>query len=73
MKLKKKEKYLHIKTIGYITNNLYSWDFLMNSYDYILPVFLGIIHFLPIIPNDYLIDFKNNIENIYKNILLFNL
>ena len=68
MKLKKKEKYLHIKTIGYITNNLYSWDFLLNSYDYILPVFLGIIHFLPIIPNDYLIDFKNNIENIYKNI-----
>ena len=24
MKLKKKEKYLHIKTIGYITNNLFS-------------------------------------------------
>ena len=70
MKLKTKNKYSHIKTIGYITNNLYSWKFLMNSYDYVLPIFLGIINFLPILPIDYLKNFKNNLENIYKNISL---
>lgn len=70
MKLKIKKKYSHIKTVGYITNNLYSWEFLLNSYDYVLPIFLGIINFMPILSINYLKNFKKNIENIYKNISL---
>ena len=70
MKLKEKEKFNNIKTIGYITNNLYSWDYLMSNYDTILPIFLGIINFLPFVTKKYLREFKENIQEIYKRISL---
>ncbi|WP_028044390.1 glycosyltransferase [Candidatus Stoquefichus massiliensis] len=66
MKIKNKEKYESIKTVGYITNNLYSWDYLMNSWNYILPNFLGIVDYLLSVPKEYLINFKSHLEKIYQ-------
>lgn len=57
-----------IKTIGFITNNLYSWKYLKNKE--ILLHFLGILDIEKILSPEFIANFKNIIDDIYKKISL---
>ncbi len=62
-----KKDFSNIKTIGYITNNLYNWNYLfshMKNFSY----FLGINDIQDKLPSHFLYSFKRNIDNIYKEI-----
>ena len=61
-----RKKYPSIRTIGYITNNLYSWKYLEN-YDNIIH-FLGVINIEKNLNKYFIKNFKENIDEIYNEI-----
>ena len=62
-----KKDFSNIKTIGYITNNLYSWDYLYSHKKY-FTYFLGIPDLIDKLPANYIDDFMNIITDIYNEI-----
>lgn len=67
---KLKKSYTKIKTIGYITNNLYSWDYLYSNPNYLIPHFLGTVGIVDYLPNNYIYNFKKYITEIFHNIAI---
>jgi len=63
-----KYEFSNIKTIGYITNNLYNWNyFKKNKLEF--SYFLGIADVLQYLPDDYLDKFDQVIKEIYQEII----
>lgn len=63
-----RKEFNSIKTIGFITNNLYSWKYLQNKE--ILLHFLGILDIEKELSPVFIDNFKDIIDDIYKQISL---
>lgn len=62
-----KENYPDVKTIGFITNNLYSWNYLHDRNNLIH--FLGIVDIEKQLGDTFIENFENILKNIYTKIV----